>query len=218
MWWQNLHFGRRARVGLVCSSVLAMLGIGFFQNCSGKFAVTAMPEEMALSSTMRASPESSEPENSLASKIACQFIGPDILSDRLKFTFNIPIGDVPVLNTNGIPTTKMRIRESLVTLGKGDVNQGRPDDWNCGTTKFKASAEVMIDACAIALRDVQVKEKLFPPNLAGFDSLYHHLLGRLPTIFERDVLAELATKISADKAEAAVCGAVATSFESLIRI
>ncbi len=209
------HVGRWRRVRGAWIFAFASVAVGSFQNCSGKFLVL---EREGLSSTTSPASLNSETAISLSGKITCQFIGPDVLSDRLKSIFNITNGDVPVLDASGTATKKMRIDEALVTLGKGDVNDGRSDDWSCGTTKFKAAAEVMVDACALALADEQVREKLFPSGVPGFDSLYHHLLGRLPSAFESDVLAELMTKMSADRAEAALCGAVATSFESLIRI
>jgi hypothetical protein len=214
----NRTLGRRTRIRLIFVSVFALIVVGFFQNCGGKFTVAELTRSVEFSSIENNTTQVPEPVTPASSKLTCQFIGPYILSDRLKITFHILKGDVPVLNPNGTVSTRMRIVESLVALGKGNVNEGRLDDWSCGTTKFKAAVEVMIDACAISLGDMQVSEKLFPSGVSGFDSLYHHLLGRLPTDFESDVLRELMSKMPVDKAKAAACGAVATSFESLIRI
>jgi hypothetical protein len=152
------------------------------------------------------------------SKVECQFVGPDVLRNRIINVLEIPVGDVPVLSALGQPTATMRLASSLEALGKGDVSRGKLDDFSCSTTKYKVSTEIMVDACVRAMPNPTVRAKLFPSGLSSFDSLYQALVGRLPTDFESQVLSELVGQVSGSRAEAAACGAVAVSLESLIKI
>jgi hypothetical protein len=152
------------------------------------------------------------------SKVECQFVGPDVLKSRIINLLEIPVGDVPVLNDLRQPTATMRLSSNLEALGKGDVSKGKLDDLSCSTTKYKVSTEIMVDACVQAMQNPAVKSKLFPSGLSSFDSLYQALVGRLPTAYESQVLSELVGQVSGSRAEAAACGAVAVSLESLIKI
>lgn len=150
------------------------------------------------------------------SKIECRFVGPDVLSDRIRSTLGIAAGDVPSLDTNGNPTGTMRLQSQLETLGQGDVASGRLEDASCGTTKFKAAIEIMTDACGRALQNPSVRAQLFPSGFNDLKPLYRALVGRIPTLYETATLAEIPQDLP--NREAVACAAVATSFESLIRI
>lgn len=193
--------------------ILALAGVGLlilaFQNCSSKGFVVHPNGTLS---------EGNPGFQSLQSKTTCQFVGADVLKERLVRVLGIPSGDVPVLDEGGRATGATRIKEGWETLGKGDLRNGRPDDLECGTTKFKVSTEIMIDACVVALEEPAVKAKLFPAGFSDFGPLYMSLVGRVPTQFEAQVLEALSKRVGSAQAEAALCGAVASSFESLIRI
>lgn len=159
-----------------------------------------------------------ETANYQHSKADCLFVGPSVLKDRMVSLLEIPAGDVPVLNDQGVATSDQRLASSSAVLGLGDLRAGRLDDYTCGAPKFKASMEIMIDACALAFQNPAVKSKLFPSGLSNFDELYRAFVGRLPTQYESQILKDLAAALPSSKSESAVCGAVASSFESLIRI
>lgn len=195
---------------------VVILAIGMFlmtsyQNCAGDFKFQNQSENVQLQSVQ-------EPTYDGLSKVSCQFVGPNLLQDRLKNILGIAAGDVPVLSDTGTATTTMRIQSALDILGQGNINQGRPDDFTCATTKFKSAMQVMVDACTAGVQNPTIKSKLFPSGLSNFDTLYLNLVGRLPTDAEVGALMDLLTKVSNANAEAAVCSAVAVSFESLIRI
>lgn len=152
------------------------------------------------------------------SKADCVFVGPSVLKDRMIALLEIPAGDVPVLNDQGVATSAQRLASASAVLGVGDLKAGRLDDYTCGAPKFKASMEIMIDACALAFQNPAVKSKLFPSGLSNFDDLYRAFIGRLPSQYESQVLKDLIAALPSSKSEAAACGAVASSFESLIRI
>lgn len=155
---------------------------------------------------------------SFSSKLDCQYIGAEALSDRLISHLQIETGDVPVLNTNGVPTNTMRIESNKDLLGVADPSKGKFADYSCEIIKFRISAEVMIDACETALANQSVRQQLFPSGIQNFDSLFLSFLGRLPRQEEIQVLQYLAMSFPEEKQPGALCAAAAMSFEALTRI
>lgn len=196
---------RRAHVrASAIAPILFISSLLLFQNCAATGATDLSTSSVSSDLLIN------------ASKIECRFVGPGVLSDRIRSTLGIAAGDVPSLDTNGNPTTAMRLQSQLETLGQADVASGRLEDASCGTTKFKAAIEIMMDACGRALQNPSVRAQLFPSGFNDLKPIYRALVGRIPTLYETATLSEIPQDLP--NREAVACAAVATSFESLIRI
>lgn len=155
-------------------------------------------------------------QNSLKSD--CQFIGVDAIASRLTMIFGISRGDVPILNDNGSASSMFRLASAASDLGAPNAATGKFLDLSCGMSKYKTSIEIFTDACSYAMDNPVIKLQLFPNGPMDSDHVYMSVIGRLPTSFEIAVLQELASVFPNGKKEAAVCAAVASSLESLLRI
>lgn len=200
----NSSLRRRASAVAPLAFLSALL---FFQNCAD--------------SRLNSASSSSESDGVLgavnvgASKLECRFIGPDVLRDRIQNALGVSAGDVSALDDSGRATSTMRLASQLETLGKADVAAGRLEDASCGTVKFKAAIEIMVDACAVAMSNPANRARLFPSGTNDFGPIFLALTGRRPTLFEAEQVSKAAQGANA---EAKACAVVASSFESLIRI
>mgnify|MGYP001125191021 CR=1 FL=1 len=191
---------------LLLSSVTA----AGFQNCGPGFEALQVAE--SLTSVASSFPVITE-------KRGCKFVGPDVLADRIKNKLGIAGGDFPVLNLSGQEDPNvLRLTSNLDALGKGNIAKGTFDDFSCGAVRFKAAMEVMIDACALALKDRNVQNRLFPRGPRDFEEVYRAFIGRSPTDMEHEVLLDLVNSAPVEKREIMACGVVASSFEALITI
>lgn len=154
----------------------------------------------------------------VSTKIDCQFIGATSLRYRLKDLLGINSGDISILADNGTPTSQMRIEKSKADLGEADPSQGLLQNLSCGMSKYKISAEIFIDACAVGMDSPKSLNHLFPNGLGDYDLIYLAFVGRAPTSYERNILLELASKLPVEKRATGVCAAIAGSLESLIQI
>ena len=156
--------------------------------------------------------------NGPSAKSECQFIGADALSLRLQALFDIPEGDVPVLDKSGRSTNKYRIHSSLADLGVEDTSKGLINNLSCGMTKFKVSTEVFVDACSIGLQRKSTRDRLFPDGPSDYNAIYLSFIGRSPTSFEVQTLDDLQDQLPENSRAIGVCAAVASSLESLTQI
>ena len=135
-------------------------------------------------------------------------------------------GDLRLVNAAGEPQAIGHIARSTASLGEADPVLGVAEDNACRTIKFKIATELFIDACQAGLsanRDRFMSE-LFPKgfddkalNASHIDPLFQKYIGRSADPAEVAELRALASVVSATVAPAAVCGAVLSSFESLVR-
>lgn len=194
------------RKGGFYTSVLFVIVAGF-QNCAPAFHHLEQQGKSIQGSLQ------------VSEKMGCKFVGPGVLQDRIINKLGIAAGDFPTLTSSGAENKSvMRLDSNLGALGKGNPVQGTFDDFSCGTVKFKAAMEVMVDACALALSNTGQRQKIFPRGPRDFDELYTRFIGRVPTKEEYQDLLELIDAVPFEKQEAAACAAVASSLESLIVI
>jgi len=153
-----------------------------------------------------------------SAKSECQFIGAEAISLRLQALFDIPEGDVPLLDKSRTPTSQYRIHSSLADLGVEDASKGLINNLSCGMTKFKVSTEVFVDACSIGLQKKSTRDRLFPDGPSDYNSIYLSFIGRSPTSFEIQTLDDLSEQLPEESRAIGICAAVASSLESLTQI
>ena len=186
-----------------------------YQNCSQTgFSVLSSSGQSALDSI---SGTGTPPSQALEE---CQTVSPSIMQSRIKNLLGIPAGDVPVLDSNGVPVVPatFRMASEMSALGVGDPANGISNDFSCSTPKFKDQIEIMIDACSLGLKTPAVQTTLFPNGASDYTALYQAFIGRAPTSDESAVLQSLTSGMEASAAEPAACAAVAASLQSLISI
>lgn len=150
-------------------------------------------------------------------KVECQFVTVDTLSSIIVNQLGIVEGDVSILNGGDY------LNQYQNSLGAADAEAGQFGDGQCTALKYKITTQLMVDACMEGFsREPEegaksASERLFPNGVNDYDALYLTFLGRLPNHAETSILDELVANMSSDKAEAAVCAAVAGSFEALTR-
>ncbi|MBX9769112.1 MAG: hypothetical protein K2X47_17685 [Bdellovibrionales bacterium] len=135
-------------------------------------------------------------------------------------------GDLRMVNAQLQPQNEGHLMRSAASLGEADPETDTPEDRSCKTMKFKIASELLIDACQAGLsanRD-QFMASLFPKGFndrdlqaTHVDPLFQRYLGRSADVAEVAELRGLASVVSSAIAPAAVCGAVLSSVESLIR-
>lgn len=191
-------------MGKAGSTILLFIIVIGFQNCAPAFHNL---EEQTLTSL------------SISEKMSCKFVGPNVIQDRIRSKLGVMAGDFPTLMANGQENAAVtRLTSSLSALGKGNPSQGTFDDYSCGAVKYKAAMEVMVDACAYALKSTQAKLQIFPRGVHDYEELYMRFIGRVPTHDENQILRDLVDQVDSEKREAAACAAVASSLEALITI
>jgi hypothetical protein len=196
---------RQGKMKLILATFVMSFLVFGFQNC-GQAGFQASNKSADIASM------GNPVETTMVAKRECEFIGTDVMGDRLKSVLGIASGDVPRLDpANG---------NAINGPGRLAAASGALSGYSCGVSKYKGSFEVMIDACTQAVSNVDVKNSLFPNGPENFDALYMKLVGREPTRGEAEMLLELvrSSKIPSAKREAAACAAVATTVESLIKI
>jgi hypothetical protein len=159
---------------------------------------------------------------------ACSFSDPTTLSNILKQKFSISDGDVPIVDDKGV-TKKDKscgsgqsaadcfyLKKYRSDLGESDLSKGLLGNSSCSPTKFRITTELFINACQLALKTADVKDRLFPLGVGNYDYLYLTFTGRHPEIVEVNVLKSLQDNFEDETKKAvAACAAVAGSLESL---
>jgi hypothetical protein len=136
-----------------------------------------------------------------------QFIG----TENMRYILSQELG----LATNNNAFRKLN--EKAESLGEGNPNAGRPNDYSFSALKGKIATEVFIDACADGLGNANIRSRLFPNGAQDPTVIYERFIGFTPEPAERAALEALASKLSPNTAHAGVCAAVLSSLEGLNR-
>lgn len=218
-----MRINSRTRIQGVIA-VLSILMLASFQNC---FQLASQTSQVA---------NQSQNLGSLGGNVTmtnCQFLGTDSMRSilgslgSLDMSINAPKGgDLKIVNAAMQPQNIGHIARSSASLGEADPANGTPEDNTCKTMKFKVATELFIDGCQAGLaanRD-QFMARVFPKGFSDRDlqashiePLFQRYIGRNPDAQELSELRGLASTVSAAVAPAAVCGAVLSSFEALVR-
>ncbi len=119
------------------------------------------------------------------------------------------------LGLPGSNTAVQKLNDKAESLGEGDPNAGRPNDYSFSALKGKIATEVYIDACVDGLAQEVVRDRLFPNGATDPSEIYQRFIGRQPDPEEVNMLNQLVGAVSTNSQEAAVCATVLSSLEGL---
>ncbi|MBX9768915.1 MAG: hypothetical protein K2X47_16700 [Bdellovibrionales bacterium] len=203
--------------------VLSFAMTASFQNC---FQLASQTNQVASQSESIGSLSGVTMTN-------CQFLGTDSMRSvlgslgALDMSINTPKGgDLKIVNAALQPQNIGHIGRSSASLGEADPVNGTAEDNTCKTMKFKIATELFIDGCqaGLAANKDRFMASVFPKGFSDRDLQASHIepifqkyIGRNPDAQELAELRGLASTVSAVVAPAAVCGAVLSSFEALVR-